>query len=516
MLKKLIVQILLTTQTRTNLSGISSPAIILFLTFCFSCSLNKEVQNPNVLFIFTDDQTHNTINALGNPKIQTPNTDKLVNSGVSFKNAYIMGGSSPAVCSPSRAALFSGRTLWNLENQGKWGFEISGKYKTLPQVFRENGYITFATGKNEPGREGHFARSFNAGDKILFRGMTGSQFSLPLCPFSPDGDYSRENEVVHKGTHSAKVYADACIRFLEDQSEKKQPFFAYVAFQTPHDPRQTPDDFRKLYQDEKMELPASFLPLHPFDNGMLKIRDENLAGFPRKPDEIKRHLADYYALITYTDAQIGRILDALKASGKFEDTIIIFTSDNGLAVGKHGLMGKQNVYEHSVKVPFIISGPGIPEGEIRNQLCYIYDIYPTLCERAGMNIPETVQFKSLNNVIHHHTESHREHLYFAFMSWQRSVRDDRFKLIEYCVDQERHTQLFDLGKDPDEMNNLAGKVEFKKHLNKLRSLLETEKTRQNDGNTQFEFTNNQGKEFWQTYQAVKENHTPIFSFKHKK
>ena len=250
-------------------------------------SCKQEAEKPNILFIFTDDQQSNTIHALGNGQIRTPNIDELVQKGVSFTNAYIMGGSSPAVCSPSRACLFSGRTLWNLENQGRWGYEISDKYRTLPQVFRENGYITFATGKNEPGREGHFARSFNAGDKILFRGMTGSQYKLPLCPYSPSGDYSEEKEVVHEGTHSAQVYADACIQFIESQREGVQPFFAYVAFQTPHDPRQTPPEFAKMYDSSEMVLPPSFQAVHPFDNGMLKIRDEMLAGFPRTPGEVK-------------------------------------------------------------------------------------------------------------------------------------------------------------------------------------------------------------------------------------
>ena len=188
-----------------------------------------------------------------------------------------MGGTSPAVCSPSRASLFSGRTLWNLDNQGMWGFEISAKYRTLPQVFRESGYITFATGKNEPGRAGAFARSFSAGDKILFRGMTSSQYKLPLCPFSPTGDYSKKNEVVETGKHSAEVYADACIKFLKGQARSTQPFFAYVAFQTPHDPRQCPPEYRAMYDGEKLPTPVPFMPQHPFDNGMLKIRDENLA-----------------------------------------------------------------------------------------------------------------------------------------------------------------------------------------------------------------------------------------------
>lgn len=475
--------------------------------------LDAAASKPNVLFLFTDDQAYATIRAFGNTMISTPNIDRLVQAGTSFSNAYIMGGSSPAVCSPSRAMLFSGLTLWNLENQGIYGFEISESYKTLPQVFRDSGYVTFATGKNEPGREGHFARSFSHGDKILFRGMTGSQYRLPLSPFSAEGDYSSEKEVIHSDTHSAEVYADAAIRFIAEQAKNKQPFFAYVAFQTPHDPRQAPDRFHEMYKAEDMQLPASFLPEHPFDNGMLRIRDENLAPFPRTGVAVRQHIADYYAMISHDDYQIGRILDALRNSGKFDNTIIIFASDNGLAMGRHGLMGKQNVYDHSVHVPLIISGPGIPKGEVRDQLCYIYDLYPTLCERAGLSVPKTVQFKSLNDVIDRNVEVHREHLYFAFMSWQRAVRDNRYKLIEYSVHDGRFTQLFDLKTYRDELHNLAGNPDYDAQLNKLRSILESERIRLNDGKTPFEFTNKQGEKFWNTYNATDKSVFPVFNKK---
>ncbi len=465
------------------------------------------ISKPNVLFLFTDDQRNDTIRAMGNEHIHTPNMDRLVKSGVAFTNAYIMGGSSPAVCSPSRACLFSGRTLWNLENQGSWEFEISDKYKTLPQVFRESGHVTFGTGKNEPGRKGHFARSFSAGDKLLFRGMTSNQYELPLCPFSPIGDYSKEREVMHSGTHSAEVYADACIKFFEEQADSKQPFFAYVAFQTPHDPRQSPKRFRAMYKGIDLPLPSSFKPKHPFDNGILKIRDEKLEGFPRNPNKVRDHIAAYYAMITHTDAQIGRILEALKKTGKMKDTIIVFASDNGLAVGRHGLMGKQNVYDHSVHVPLIISGPGIPKGETRGQLCYIYDIYPTLCERAQLKTPKTVEFRSLNGILDDADAKHRDHLYFAFMSWQRAIRNEQHKLIEYCVNGKRHTQLFDLLKDPQEVNNLAADVKYAEILAELRILLKRERVRLNDGNTPSKFTDKQGKDFWSMYESVKDTQT---------
>lgn len=130
---------------------------------------------PNVLILLTDDQQHDTIGALGNPAVRTPATDRLVAMGTAFVNAYTMGGSSPGVCLPARASLLTGRTLWNLENQGIWGYEISEANPTLPEVFRANGYVTFATGKNDPGRQGHFARAYMQAEKVLFQGMTGSQ-----------------------------------------------------------------------------------------------------------------------------------------------------------------------------------------------------------------------------------------------------------------------------------------------------------------------------------------------------
>lgn len=486
---------------------IASLKSLLVLIYVFAAggliehAVAKENQvRPNVLFLFTDDQRNDTINALGNDRIKTPNIDSLARNGVAFRNAYIMGGSSPAVCSPSRASLFSGRTLWNLDNQGMWGFEISEKYRTLPQVFREKGYVTFATGKNEPGKRGHFNRSFSCGDKILFRGMTRSQYRMPLFSYSPTNDYSHKKSVLHKGKHSAEIYADACIKFIEKQAQSDKPFFAYVAFQTPHDPRQCPTEYREMYKDEDIKVPESFKPVHPFDNGMLKIRDEKLAPFPRTKKVVRKHIADYYATITHTDSQIGRILEALEKSGKGRNTLVVFSGDNGLALGRHGLMGKQNVYDHSVHVPLIISGPGIPKGQLRDQLCYIYDIYPTLCERAGLKTPETVQFKSLNKVIDDSKAGHRDHLYFAFMSWQRSVQDEQYKLIEYCVDDKRHTQLFDLKNDPHELNNLADNPQYAKKVKSLRTLLKKEAVRLNDGNTDFKFTDDLGDYFWERFE----------------
>lgn len=325
--------------------------------------------------------------------------------------------------------------------------------------------------------------------------------------FAPDGDYRNQRPVVHEGVHSAEVYANACIAFLEAHAGSGSPFYAYVAFQTPHDPRQAPEEFQAMYPVEETALPEAFMPEHPFDNGMLRIRDEQLAPFPRTEEAIRRQVADYHAVISHTDAQIGRILEVLERTSQLDNTIIVFSSDNGLALGRHGLMGKQNVYEHSIRVPLVIAGPGVPVGEVREQLCYLFDIYPTLCEMAALDVPETVEFESLVPSLRDGGHPGRSHLSFAFMSWQRAVRDDQFKLIEYAVEGRRSTQLFDLLDDPHELTNLAGQPEFAETLARMRTLLATERVRLGDGTGPFAFTRAQGEEFWETFESTPD---PVF------
>lgn len=469
---------------------------VLILVSAFSAQAQPR---PNILLFFADDQPYNTLGCTGNTTIQTPSIDALASRGLVFDNAYIMGGTSPAVCSPSRAILFSGKTLWRLDNQGIWGFEIDEEHKTFFQCFKEAGYTTWATGKNEPGIKGHFLRSFSAGDKILFRGMTRSQYNMPLYDYPADGTFEGKQPVAHKDKHSAEIYADAAINFLETRDADAPPFFMYVAFQTPHDPRQSPPAYREKYRDEEMPLPKAFMPEHPFDNGMLKIRDEKLAKLPRTEQEVKKHIADFYATMQHTDAQIGRVIKALEQSGELDNTIIVYTADNGLALGSHGLMGKQNIYDHSVHVPLIMAGPGIPESQRRDQLVYIYDVMPTLSSLAKVKKPSDNEFRNLRPVFDDPTWLHRPFLYFAFMDWQRALQQDGYKLIEYCVNGDRHTQLFHLDKDPYELKNLADAPVHADRIQLMRGQLKLSSQALDDSKTPSEFTTKMGKSFWQTY-----------------
>ena len=437
---------------------------------------------PNILFFFTDDQRFDTIHALGNAEIQTPTMDRLVGEGTTFTHAHIPGGTSGAICMPSRAMLHTGRTLFHLEGAGQ---NIPNDHVLMGEYFQAQGFQTWGTGKWHNG-PASYARSFSNGAEIFFGGMD-DHWNVPAFDYDPLGMYEgrlpqcpdafRSNELkirrgdhVTAGKHSSELFAEAAINYLEGY-DSDDPFMMYLSFMAPHDPRTMPQAFLDLYDPEKITLPPNFMGGHPFDNGDLKVRDEVLANFPRDPHDVKRHLAEYYAMVTHLDAQMGRVLAALEATGKMDNTIVVFAGDNGLELGQHGLFGKQNMYEHSVRVPLVFSGKGVPKGERRDAYVYLLDVFPTLCDLVGVDIPKTVEGTSLVSALHNAQDHVRDTLFSAYRQYQRMVKDDRFKLIEYVVDGRRTTQLFDLQNDPFEMHNLAGDETHAETLEKMRAIL---------------------------------------------
>ena len=426
-------------------------------------------KQPNVLLFFTDDQRFDTIRALGNGTIHTPNIDRLVARGTTFTHAHIPCGTHGAICMPSRAMLHTGRSLFHLHDSGS---SIPTAHTMLGEALREAGYGTWGCGKWHNGRES-FNRGFADGDEIMFGGMA-DHWNVPVYHYDPNGAYDkrlayiadpsafgnneiawREADHIHAGRHSSEILCDAAVDHIRHQ-DGSTPFLTYVSLLAPHDPRTMPERFRTMYRPEDMELPPNFQGGHPFDNGSLRIRDELLARFPREPEEIRRHIAEYYAMISHLDHEFGRVLDALDEQGLTDDTLIVLAGDNGLAVGQHGLMGKQNCYEHSVRVPLIFAGPGVPEGRRSEAYVYLFDIFATLCELTGTRKPASVEGESLVAAMHDPDASVRDALYFAYVSSQRAVKNRTHKLIEYAVrDRERRTQLFDLENDPWETHNLA-------------------------------------------------------------
>jgi arylsulfatase A-like enzyme len=419
---------------------------------------------PNVLILFADDQRADTIAALGNPVIKTPNLDQLVRRGVAFDRAAMQGAFNPATCVPSRAMLLTGRSLFSIE--GKRANEA-----TWPEAFGRAGYTTFVSGKWH-NSEAMLVRSFQLARSMFMGGMTN-----PLHAKVSDLVAGKLGPPRAVEQHACAVFADETIRFLKQHEQG--PFFAYVPFDAPHDPHVVPDDFPVRYDPAAIPLPPSYLPLHPWDNGEMTIRDEHLLPWPRTPEQVRAMLADYYRYISYLDAQIGRVLDALEASPHARNTIVVFSADSGVARGSHGLVGKQNLYEFdSVRVPLLISGPGIPANERSEALLYLFDLLPTLGGMCGVAGPEGSEGLNLEGCVRDPTKPGRDSLMFAYRDVQRAVCDARWKLIRYP--QVDRTQLFDLRADPHEATNLAGRPEHAAKVAELASRLASEMRRSGD------------------------------------
>ena len=394
---------------------------------------------PSVLVLLSDDQRADTIQALGNPHLRTPAVDALVARGTVCDRAYCMGSMQGAVCVPSRAMMLSGRSLFRIDEQ------LRG-CDTWPEAFTRAGHRTFLTGKWHNGAASA-ARCFTEGRNVFLGGMH-NQFGVPVVSFAGHGQPVKAETTA---LHSSELFGNAAEAFV--QSLGDEPFFAWVAFTAPHDPRQPPEGFRERFAGLEPPPPENFLPEHPFDNGELKIRDEKLLGLPRSREQISAALADYYACIEGMDAQIARVVAALEAKGRLDDTIILFTSDHGLALGSHGLLGKQNLYEHSMRPPAVIAGPGVPAGKRTDALCYLHDLTATVGELAGVPAPQKSEGKSLVPVLRDQQPRVRDELLLAYRDVQRALVTPEWKLIEYPV--ARKTQLFHLVRDPDERVNLA-------------------------------------------------------------
>jgi arylsulfatase A-like enzyme len=416
------------------------------------------VRKPNVLILLADDQRADALGCAGNPYIRTPNIDSLAKSGFRFTNAYVMGGHHGAISAPSRAMLLSGRHLFHV-------YDTLKGVTTMPMQFGAAGYETFGTGKWHNEKEA-FENSFQKARSVFLGGMA-NHFKVPCRDMGPDGKLS---EPEMRG-FSTDVFAGSAVDYINEYASgnRQKPFFCYVAFTVPHDPYSPKPDFIDSYPDQSLPLPGNFLPLHPFQFDDLTVRDENLLDWPRSPEKVRSLLSDYYALISHLDKNVGEIINALKKNGLYENTIIIYAADNGLAAGSHGLLGKQSLYEHSMKVPLIISGPGIPKGRISEAMVYLFDLFPTLSEICGVKLPDGVDGSSLLPVITGKSDKVRESLFTAYRKTVRAVRTSEWKLIRYP--ERNYSQLFNLVSDPLELNNLEGDDRYKNNLEELTGLM---------------------------------------------
>ncbi len=439
-------------------------------------------EKPNIVFIFADDQCFDTINALGNHEIETPNLDSLARRGTTFTHAYNMGSWSGAVCVASRTMLNSGRFVWNANEIYKKSGEEQKAGRWWSEYMKAAGYRTYMTGKWHCRADA--AKSFDVARDIRpgMPNQTPAGYNRPAAPgkdtWSPSDP--KFEGFWKGGTHWSEVVANHAADFMAEAKEKDDPFFMYLAFNAPHDPRQSPAEYVEKYPLEKILLPQNFQSVYPYaeEIGCGKgLRDEKLAPFPRTPFAIKTHRQEYYAIITHMDEMIGRILKSLEDTGKADNTWIFFSADHGLAVGQHGLVGKQNMYDHSVRVPLMVVSPKAKANKRIGEPVYLQDIMATSLELAGVEKPDHVEFNSLLPLLDG-GKSPYESIYGCYLNKQRSIRTDQYKLIVYP--NAEVLRLYDIANDPLEMKDLAGDDSMAPTVAKLFGELQTLQSSMND------------------------------------
>lgn len=426
-------------------------------------------KRPNVLMISIDDLNDWTGHLGGHPQAKTPHLDSVAARGTSFTNAHCQA----PLCNPSRTSLFTGLrpSTTGVYALNPW-FRQEEKYAdlvTLPQAFERQGYITLACGKNY---HDAYPPAEDRRDGVEFTkwGTHGGYTAFPPEPFvkTPGG-----NKLVDwgpfpasdEGLHEYQV-ADWAIEQIKHPPQA--PFFLCVGFRRPHVPCYAPQKYFDLFPEETLIVPDA--PADDRDDTprfswylhwdlpepRLKWLDE--AG------ERKSLVRAYLASLAYTDAQVGRVLAALKESGLENETIVVVWSDHGWHLGEKLITGKNTLWEPSTRVPFLLAGPGVTAGARCGEAVELLDLYPTLLDLCGLPPREGLEGQSLLPQLRDAKTSREAPAITTHGPGNHGVRDERWRYIRYADGSE---ELYDLEADPEELNNLAGVPKAKPTIDRL-------------------------------------------------
>ncbi len=444
------------------------------LLFALCAPLSAPAAKPNLLFIISDDLTSTALGCYGNAVCKTPNIDRLAARGMRFTRAYCQG----TYCGPSRASFLSG---YYPHATGVQGYisprEAIGDRATWPQHFKNAGYYAARVSKIfhmgvpggiEEGGDGRDHDGGNGADDALSWterfNSPGPEWKAPgageTLEKNPDGSKPVMGGntfviVAAEGDDDAhsdgKTAAKACELIAQHQD---QPFFLAVGFVRPHVPFVAPKKYFDLYPWEQMTLPEKV----PGDwDDIPKPGINYKTSVNMQMDEVrqKKALAGYYAAVTYMDAQVGRVLDALDASGQADNTLIIFTSDHGYHLGEHDFWAKVSLHDESARVPLIISVPGKKPG-VSDSLVELLDLYPTTAKLCGLEVPARLQGKDISPILDDpQARLHDTVFSVANSSKGLMLRDERWVFIQYGEDAGRGIELYDMQTDPRQFTNLA-------------------------------------------------------------
>jgi iduronate 2-sulfatase len=432
-----------------------------------SCMQAAEATKPNVLFLICDDLNCD-LGSYGHPLVQSPNIDRLATRGVQFERAYCQY----PLCGPSRASFMTGlypdQSL--VHRNSIYIRERVPNVMTISQTFRSADYFATRIGKiyhyNVPkhiGTSGHDdPYSWNYTINPRGRDKEDESQIFSLVPGSFGGTLSWLAAEGSDVEQTDGIAATEAIEQLQKYAQREQPFYLAVGLYRPHTPYVAPKKYFDLYPVEKIKVPQ--VP----DGYHQTLPESAVKSITRKSehqladDVARRAIQAYYASITFADAQIGRILDALEANGLADNTVVLFTSDHGYHMGEHGHWQKTTLFENAARVPLIIAGPGVTEkGKTCRTPVEMVDFYPTLTELCGLEIPKFVSGVSLVPAVRDVTSPLRDkrgtirNSAFTQYATGYSLRTDRYRYSEWGPDGSDGAELYDHLSDPQELVNLA-------------------------------------------------------------
>ncbi len=460
----------------------------LLISLFISCASQKEEQRksekPNVLFICVDD-LRPELGCYGADYIHSPNIDKLAATGAIFTNQYVQ----VPTCGASRYSMLTGmlpRTKGALSNEACHTY-ISGKEETeKPETFiqqlKRNGYYTVGIGKishyvdgllygytDSVGTELELPHSW---DEMLFNaGKWGTGWNAFFGYADGENRQSKNRQVkpyeigdVDDEGYPDGLTAELALDKLDELSQKDQPFFLAVGFFKPHLPFNSPKKYWDMYDESTLPLsPNPSIPenvnkasLHNSGefNGY-KLGDENASLEGPVSDEYARKLRHAnFACISYTDAQVGKLLDELDKLGLSENTVVVLWGDHGWHLGDQLVWGKHTIFERALKSAFIIRAPGKAKGENINKVVSTIDIYPTMLDLCKVEIPHETDGESLVPLLNNPDENWEEAA-FGYFRNGISMRTERYRLTKYFRDAEPTIELYDHIADPNETKNIA-------------------------------------------------------------
>ncbi len=494
--------------------------VISGLSFAFYPKEKAEImaqKKPNILFLVIDDLKP-VLGAYGNKEVKTPNLDKFASEAIVFDNAYCQ----QAVCAPSRVSFFTGKRpdrtkVFDLKTHMR---DMNPDIVTAPQFFKANGYFSVGLGKLLHGAKGGDRRSWST-KLVKDENLTYAEgYSSPVLDKYQNPDIrkaveetkalgynwrqtkkylqekkllpSTENMDVPDNAYADGAIADAGIELMKKLSKKDQPFFLALGFHKPHLPFVAPKKYWDLYDRNKIkENPfqehAENSPNYAYQTwGELRSYSDIPNQGPLPHDKQLEVIHGYWASVSYVDAQVGKVLEALKELGLDKNTIVVLWGDHGWHLGDHGLWCKHTNFEQATKVPFIIKAPGYEEGKHAEGFAELVDVFPTLVEYAGLEMPEYLEGKSLIPVLKNPETKVKD---FAISQYFRgknimgySMRTERYRLTLWLKGDFKHKDLFrdpqidaielyDYKVDPQERVSLAKDPQYAKVVEELKSKL---------------------------------------------